>query len=399
MTQSVVPRRFVFLFLSVGLVSCGGGSGSSMSSGTGTNGGTGTGGSGSGSVAPTSGEYVWETGDAQFNLSYATINTTTGAISSPAVAAGPAGNATGYPAIAIAPGDNFLYSFYDSFNEVESFQMSGPGLELTGPVSTQGVAYENSMTMAPGGKFLYVFELGTGIIQVLSVDTSTGALSLGPAITVSGSPDFRTGVIDSSGQFLYVNDLTGGRIFAFQINSSDGSLTQISGSPYTLPGAALPQMQVIGGGGKFLYVDISSGQPEESAGIDVYSINGTNGVLTLVSGSPFPTAQAEGSWMCTDPTGTFIYLADFPSGEIEAFSASGTSGALSPVQGSPFDGPADAGNAVVDPSGKYLYVTDYESSSIYGFSRNQTTGALTALSGSPFPSVPQPLSLTMMSVQ
>jgi 6-phosphogluconolactonase len=394
MQHSSVSRPLVFLSLSLGLLSCGGGSGGTG----GTGGGSGSGGSGSGSVLPTSGEYVWETGDARFNLSYATINTTTGAIGTPTVAGSPAGNATGYPAIAIAPGNDFLYSFYDSFNEVESFEMSGPGLQLTGPISTQSVAYETSMTLAPSGKFLYIFKLGTGVIQVLSVNASTGALPIGPAITVSGGPDLRTGVIDSSGQFMYVNDLTGGRIFAFQINSSDGSLTQVSGSPYTLPGSALPQMEVIAGSGKLLYVDISSGQPEEAAGIDAYSIGNTNGALTLVSGSPFPTAQAEGSWMCTDPAGAFVYLADFPTGEIEAFSADATTGALSPVQGSPFNGPTDAGNVVVDPSGKYLYVTDYESSSIYGFSRNPTTGALTALSGSPFPSVPQPVALTMMNV-
>jgi hypothetical protein len=116
---------FVILVLSLCLTACGGGSVS--------------GGGGGGTppppppppsppVSPTSGEYLWETTSSDYDLSYATINATTGALGAPTVAASPVSIPNASPRIVISPSRNFLFVL--SAQELRGFQISGPGLQL-----------------------------------------------------------------------------------------------------------------------------------------------------------------------------------------------------------------------------------------------------------------------------
>src|ERR1019366_9332149 len=146
--QLLFHAWFVITALALGLAGCGGGS-----SGNGNGGGV------SGGSGPTSGEYLWEVGSNP-ELSVATINSGTGALGSPTVAGSPTFNDTNYPSIAVSPSNKFLYAFYTSFTELEVFQISGPGLQLTLlPTSTLfGSQPLVSMTLHPSGKFLYVVQ-------------------------------------------------------------------------------------------------------------------------------------------------------------------------------------------------------------------------------------------------
>jgi len=386
------------LLLALLFVSCGGGSGSPGNS-VGNGGGGGTG--GGGHTSPASGEYLWEVGNVTNNLNYATINTTTGALGSPTAAGGPASNPTNYPSIVVAPSGNYLYAFYWTFSELETFRVFGPGFQLeylAGADYTFNMPYEWSMVLHPSGKFLYVFMSGTqSTIQELSIDASTGGMTLGQ--TQAENADLRLGVFDPAGQFLFVNDLTGGRVFVYQVNQTNGSLTAAAGSPFTLPAGEQPTQLAIGGSGTslFLYADLylSGGA---GGGIAAFSINSSTGALAVVQGSPFQSGVYPPAYICVDPSKRFLYGSNLTPGSIYALTINPATGALTPIAGSPFSSAPTSDTIAIDPSDQFLYVTNYANSTIYGFSINPTTGSLSALSGSPFPAVPQPVGLTMMDI-
>ena len=362
------------LVLSVG---CGGGS-----SGT-----TPPGGSGNG---PTSGEYLWEVGSDP-ELSVATISDGTGALGSPTVAGSPTFNDTNYPSIAVSPSNKFLYAFYTSFTELEVFQIGGPGLQLTllPKLTLFGPAPLVSMTLDPSGKFLYIVQ-SPATVQEFSVDADSGALTPGSVVTEAA--DLRMGAIDPAGKFFFVTDLTGGRVFAYQIDQANGSLSAVVGSPFTVPVNGQPSSEVIGGAGKFLYLELISG------GVGAFAINSSTGALTDIPGSPFPTIGNEPSFIAADPSGNFIYVSNFQDGSIDAFAVDANNGVLSTVMGSPFSTAPSPSSIAVDPSGKFLYVSIYPDSTIYGFSLDSTTGGLSGVVGSPFPSVPQPTSISTVKI-
>jgi len=384
---------FVFAF-ALSLVACSGGSG-----GTGSTSGGG-GGGGTSSNPPTSGEYLWETGSTS-NLTYATIDAATGALGAPTVAGGPASNPTNYPSILAAPSGNYLYAFWASFSMLETFKMSGPGLQLqnmTDSGYTLSAPYAWSMTMHPSGKFFYLVSSGTqGSIQEVSVDTSKGSMTLGPV--VKENADLRVAVIDPAGQFLFINDLTGGRIFVYQINQTTGALSAVPNSPFTLPSNEQPAQLAIGGSGAslFLYAALYT-QNWNNGGIAALAVNSSTGGLTPVSGSPFQTGGEAPSYICIDPSRKFLYATSAQDGSLFGLSINPLTGELSSVTGSPFATAATSGTISLDPSGKFLYVTNYSASKIYGFSLNSATGALSPIAGSPFAAVAQPEGLTMMSI-
>jgi 6-phosphogluconolactonase (cycloisomerase 2 family) len=334
-------------------------------------------------------------------LSYATINTTTGALSVPTVAGSPAFNPDNYTSIVVAPSNNFLYAFYESFSELETFQMSGPGLQLTllsGSDYLKNLPYEESMNLHPSGKFLYVIQSGVGgTIQEISINANSGALTLGTPVTVNA--DIRTGIFDPAGNFLYVNDLSGGRIFIYDVDQTDGSLTPAASSPFTLPSSEQPTYIAIGGSGTtlFLYADLYSSL-HSGNGIAAFSINSSTGALTVVPGSPFQSTSNAPDYICVDPSGKFLYGTDSLNGLIDGFVINPTTGVLNSVPGSPFSTATTSDTIAIDPTGKFLYVTNYANSTIYGFSLDSVTGTISPLTGSPFPSVSQPNSLTMMNI-
>ena len=381
---------FAVYVLALLLTSCGGGSGSAGGGGGGTG--------GVGSTTVTSGEYLWEVGGATNTLAYATINTTTGALSSPTVAGGPASNPTNLPSIVVSPSGIFLCAFYGSLSQLVTFEMTGPGLQLSSGGETLSIPYELSMTMHPSGKFIYVFTSGVkSSIQEISVNSGGGTV-LGPAVEESAS--LSLGVFDPAGQYLFVNDATDGGIFVFQVNQTNGSLTAVANSPFALPSGEQPTYLAIGGSGTslFLYADLYT-QTALGGGIAAFSIDSSTGALAVVPGSPFQTgADAAPVYISVDPSRNFLYASSF-YGAIYGFHINPTTGALSQVPGSPVSTASGSDTIAIDPSDQFLYVTNYSNSTISGFSINATTGSLSPLSGSPFPAVAQPEGLTMMAIQ
>jgi 6-phosphogluconolactonase (cycloisomerase 2 family) len=70
--------------------------------------------------------------------------------------------------------------------------------------------------------------------------------------------------------------------------------------------------------------------------ISTYSVNGSTGALTAVSGSPFASGGTGPVSAATDPSGSFLVTANNGSSSVSVLRISNTSGALAAVQGSPF---------------------------------------------------------------
>ena len=125
-----------------------------------------------------------------------------------------------------------------------------------------------------------------------------------------------------------------------------------------------------------------------------YAIDSTSGALTLMPGSPFPASFPVS--VAVDPTGRFAYVTNLAEGTVSGYTISAITGALTPIPGSPFAGAAPcsgqcgvhASSVAVDPTGKFAYVVNPGSfvspGAVWGYDINATTGALTPIAGSPF---------------
>jgi DNA-binding beta-propeller fold protein YncE len=126
---------------------------------------------------------------------------------------------------------------------------------------------------------------------------------------------------------------------------------------------------------KYLYIPFNDGI------VFGYAIDGTTGALTSVPFSPVNVLG--GTSIASNPAGTLLFVTDFGTGDISVFNISQTDGSLSAVNGSPFPSGILAAQIATDGLGKYLYVTS-------GLGGTQVAalaianGVLSIVPGSPF---------------
>ena len=227
-----------------------------------------------------------------------------------------------------------------------------------------------------GGVSQYTVASSTGVPSVLTVATNTSTTTLS-----NPTPPAPAGInpvslaLSNAGNLLFVANQASNSISVFGINGSTGLLTEISGSPF--PTAKGPT-DVISGGNLVYVANQGAGQ------VSGYTFDSGSGALTQISGSPYaagvsPRAVAFG------PAGKFLYVADQASNAVLAFSIqSTTSGQLAPLSTPSFPTGTAPVNLYVGSSGKVLYVANQGSGNISAFSIDAGSGALTALSGSPY---------------
>jgi hypothetical protein len=183
--------------------------------------------------------------------------------------------------------------------------------------------------------------------------------------------------------FLYLPDQNGsGGVMGFSISHTDGGLTPIPGSPFPTPSAvttlvADPDSK----GGRFLFAaDFVSGD------FEAFTINASTGALTLAPGSPFPNPGYEATSLNVDGTGNYLYATAATShgaGTL-GFLIDQNSGALSPILGSPF--PLHASQVQINPAGTFLLAVD-GANQIEVVPMEQGTGVLLLASSASFPTV------------
>jgi 6-phosphogluconolactonase len=124
--------------------------------------------------------------------------------------------------------------------------------------------------------------------------------------------------------------------------------------------------------GSYVYVTAYDSSVSPSVGYVFGFSVGSGGVLTPLSGSPFP-AGTQPTAITSDPTSTYVYVTDFLKSDVHAYNAA--SGNLTPLSGSPFSTGSQPTAVVVDPSYPYAYVTNSLDSTVTAYSTS--SGKLT----------------------
>ncbi|MDQ6605350.1 MAG: beta-propeller fold lactonase family protein [Actinomycetota bacterium] len=276
------------------------------------------------------------------------------------LAGSPTSTGAGPTAVAFSPSGALLATpnfQQDNGTTVSVFSVaSGGGLTPVAgsPFTTDSVDAPHSLAFSPSGSLLATSDIHTyagapapGKVSMFSV-AADGSLT-----QVTGSP-FDNGASSAfsiafspSGHLLATTDystVNGGAISVFSV-ASDGSLTPIPGSPYLTPSGAGAKGIAFSPSGGLLAVTNDGGLGNT---VSVYSV-ASDGSLTQVSGSPYPTGGFPES-VAFSPTGTLLATADQDSNTVSVFSVS-SSGQLTPVAGSPYATGGGPGSVAFSPSG------------------------------------------------
>ncbi len=132
--------------------------------------------------------------------------------------------------------------------------------------------------------------------------------------------------------------------------------------------------------GRYAYIANQQSSDISAVGISAASGSGSTGILTRITGSPFPSGNILTA-MAIEPNGNYLYAISNNTSAIEVFTIS-VGGALIQTLKSIATGTGPVAIAI-HPSGKYLYVANFTAKTLSGYSI-QTSGQLSQLSTSPF---------------
>ncbi len=314
---------------------------------------------------------------------------------------GAGGNATNSATLTVnaPPSQGFAYTLDSTLNNTGEGNISGYSEAVgTGSLSLlsdspygDALNQPNAIAVDPQMKLLFAAGAGagsqpTGEIVAFSLDASTGSLSSPVTTTPAIVPSWLT--VGPSGKFLYVSHHGTDSISAYSI-AANGALTEIAGSPFTLPAAncglfceATADQMAYDPQAETLYVQSDYGWI-----VGTFTVNATTGALTWVYNEPTGSGP---SAVTVDTTGKFVYVTNAVNANVSAYSVTTTamSGAnpepLTPVAGQPFTAGGTPVSVVVEPTDHYLYVANSGDNTISAFSIDSGSGALTQITGSPF---------------
>jgi 6-phosphogluconolactonase (cycloisomerase 2 family) len=314
------------------------------------------------------GKFVYSPNLSGDTLTGFSINQSTGALTPIPGSPFPAGSVP--QNVAVTPSGKFAYVTNLGGSSISQYSVNPTTGALTsiGPDVSSGFTSQ-VMIIDPSGKFLYVTNNGPGTITILSIDQTTGLLTVVGSASTGRNP--YSLAINPAGTILYVGNLSDGTISVFSIDQSTGALRAIAGSPFvTSPG---PRAMVVSPSGANLYVSGGDGLNPASDLITIFSIDQVTG--GLLASSTYASGYTIS--LAIDPTGQFLYSVG--DGDLSGFSIDGGNGSLSPLSGSPYTTGADPLSVAMDSSGKFIYVANNRSNNISAFSVNSTTGALSSI--------------------
>jgi len=158
--------------------------------------------------------------------------------------------------------------------------------------------------------------------------------------------------------FVYAAIPAANQIVAYREDPNSGVLTAVSGSPF--PTGTSPQAVVIHSSKNLLYV-ANAGDND----LSLFKI-ASGGLTEVTPRTPVGTTP---SLLALDMTGNFLYVGNVGSHDISAFSV-GSDGKLAAVSGSPFPIGMSPLNMQLSPSGSFLYVTGSQPGLVLVFSLN-----------------------------
>ena len=283
-----------------------------------------------------------------------------------------------------------------SLGQIAAFSINNASGNLTAEAATVPADVLTAMAVGPNGQYLYVSHHDSDSISAYSV-AANGALT-----EISGSPfslpSSNCGLFcsatadgltyDAVNEQVYVVSNDGWIVGTFTVDTSSGALTWV----YNEPSHEGPNAVVSDPTGKFVYATNGASADVSAYAITPGAMSGDNPEpLTPVMGSPFAAGGTPNS-LVIEPSGKYLYVTNNGDNTISAYQIDSSSGALAQISGSPFaitGGGSEPEQIVVDPTGKYLYVAcaalnGNSTGAVTAFSITASTGAITQLSGSPF---------------
>jgi len=281
--------------------------------------------------------------------------------------------------ITIASGSNYLVTVSaQPANPAQTCVLNGASGTVGGSAITNVIV---TCTSAPR-RFAYV---GTHDgIYCFAVEATSGAL-VPLATPQCDSGELVAVVADPAGPFVYATDRSGGlpgNVRAYQVDSASGKLVRLGAIASEPSTQVNPVAIVVDPSGRFVYV-----ANYDSSSISGYAINRTTGMLTSLPRSPFAAGQFPDALAIT-PSGQFLYTANAGSNDASAFAIDATTGALTAVPGSPFAVGPWASVLTIDPASRFVFVARpsgwMSMNSVSAFQIDRSTGALSPVPGSPF---------------
>jgi 6-phosphogluconolactonase (cycloisomerase 2 family) len=230
-------------------------------------------------------------------------------------------------ALAIDPAGAFLYVVSQGFDSVSSYSIDPDHGTLTlvpGSLVSAGLD-PASIAVTPSGKYLYVPNSNSNSISAYS--TNGGALQ-----PVAGSP-FAVGTsplaiaIDPAEHFVFVTNVADSTFSVLSIDSTTGALTNIVGSPFNVvqinnTGAATGAVSIaVHPSGTLLYI-----ANQITGDITFYSIT-SSGVAIEQTISPFASGHGINFVVC-DTTGKYLFVGNQSNKHISVYNIDATTGAL-----------------------------------------------------------------------
>jgi len=273
--------------------------------------------------------------------------------------------------VAVTPSDSFLYVGTAGAIYVYTINSDGSLTLGNGGTYVASGVFPGWLRVDTTGNWLIGLDALTGEAYVFGINTSTGALTPVQGSTVALQSSAAKGMaLTPNDGYVYVALGTGG-VETLSFNSSTGALAQVNGLVTPKQNLDGDNAVAVSPNGNYLFV----GETGINA-VRVYSI-GTGGVVNEISGSPHTTGLGPDA-ILVDATGSYVYVANGTDNTISAFSL-GTTGALTQISGSPFAAGTTPWAMAEDKSGTYLVVVDRGGSpdlKVYSFSAT-TPGALT----------------------
>ncbi len=321
------------------------------------------------------------TGKKSLGIYLSRLDTTTGSMSTPELAA-----ETANPSwITIHPSRKFLFaageSGYPEGGAVTGFTIAADG-KLTA-INKQGPNGKGPCHLAidSTGKVIVVSNYGDGSVSALKI-AADGSLSPShwvdqhPALSDKQKPHAHAAEFDPSNQFAVVADAGIDRLYVYRLNAATGDLTPNDPPFLTTATDTHPRHLTFSADGKFCYnID------ERSMSVSAFSFDAKKGTLRELQSIPTLPKDFDGKGGSTaelimHPSGKFLYGSNRGHDSIVAFSVDAQTGKLTLVGHASTQGKTPRGFGI-DPTGKWLLAGNQSSDTIVQFKIDQTTGALT----------------------
>ena len=329
--------------------------------------------------------FTANAGGNQSTVSALSASPSTGQLT--ALAGSPYNTGSGSIALTSDPARGRLYVANSGSGNISAFviDLKSGGLS---PVVSSPFAAESgmdSLALTADGGFLYGVSGNSANLWGYSIDPG-GALTptgIFPTLITASLANSSSVAIDPAGKYVFTTtgDSVTASIYGFSRDTSTGALSPLSG--YPLPVAGLANKAAFDPSGRFLLVT-GTNEFGTKGGIEVFSLDTSTGALSVATG-PVQVGD-DPTGIAIESSGKFVYVPNTSDVTISAFTLDRTSGVLSPVTGSPF--PSGGKGNVNGPlgiaaSGAFVYVCN-ASNDISAFSINTSTGALMPVAGTPF---------------